>query len=290
VDVLPPPSAATRGQLLRLDGNGSSTSDDLYLNVRSSTGAYVWEQLVGQTELDVLSAAVATREVRLPGTLGGLQNWYDFAEVATYAAVPDLSGNNRTTDHRYGTLDPAPTTDPVLFGDKRFARFDGASNRALVATSAVSGTGLTVMLVGRVAPGASSIGRLFALTDNKGPDFSRVASCIVYHSAASTLTSYRNAPLTSSSVTDGAPFVLLVTYDGVLNRHQLTEAGGTAGAASTGRFGIVDVVIGGGKQLAGVVGTYALACDVAEIAIWNRRLPDADLSALSTYARRRWAL
>lgn len=290
VDVLPAAGVTNRGQLLRVSGTDTTTADKLYLCVQSSAGTYAWVQMIGQVELDAVSAGIVTRERRLPGTLHGLQNWYDLSEATSYAAVPDLSGNNRITDHRYGNLDPQATTDPAFFGNKRFARFDGANNRALVATSAISGSGLTVMFVGRVAVGAGNISRLFALTDNKGPDFSRAASCIAYHSAANTLTSYRNALLTSSSMTDGMPFALLVTYDGAVNRHQLTEASGSAGVASAGTFGVADLVMGGGKQLANVIGNYALACDVVEVAVWDRALPAADLAALGTYARRRWAL
>lgn len=289
VEVLPAAGSANRGQLLRVAGPGT-TADKLYLSIQSAPGTFSWMQLIGQAELDAVSAAIVTRERRLPGQIYGLQNWYDLSESPNYAAVPDLSGNNRTTDHRYGNIDPEPVTDPALFGGKRFARFDGTNNRALVAGSADSGTGLTVMFVGRVAPGAGSIGRLFALTDNKGPDFSRPASCIVYHAAANTLTSYRNALLTSSSVTDGLPFALLVTYDGAVNRHQVTEGTLSGGVASTGSFAIVDLVIAGGKQLTNVIGSYALACDVVEVAVWNRALPASDLAALGTYARRRWAL
>lgn len=289
VAALPPPAAATRGQLLRLNGSGDR-SDQLYLGIRSPDGTYAWEQLIGRTEFDVAEAAIAVRELRLPATLHGLQNWYDLSQTADYAAVPDLSGNARTTDHRYGNLDPEPRTDPNLFGGRRFARFDGANNRALVASTAVTGARLTVMVVGRVHPGAGGVGRLFALTDNKGPDFSRPSSALVYHSAANTLTSYRNALLTSSSVTDGTPFVLLVTYDGAVNRHQTSEAGASGGAASTGNFAAVDLIVGGGKQLANVIGAYSLACDIAEVAVWDRALSADDLAALVTYARRRWAL
>ena len=289
VDVLPAPRSSNRGQLLRVRG-GATTADTLHLCVQSGADTFSWVQLVSGLDVDALSIAIVARQRRLPGMLAGLQNWYDLSEAKTYAAVPDLSGNGRTTDHRYGNLDPAPATDAALFGGKRFARFDGGVNRALVAPSALSGTGLTVMVVGRVASGAGKTGRLFAVTDNKGPDFSRSACCLVYHSATDVLTSYRNAALTSSSITDGTAFALFVTYDGQVNRHQVTEGSESVGVASVGAFGAVDLVIGGGKQVAGVVGAYSLACDVVEVAVWNRRLPQADLAALGTYARQWWAL
>lgn len=289
VDTLPAPSSSNRGQLLRVQGD-ATTSDSLHLCVQSAADAFAWVQIVNRLDIDPLSIAIVARERRLPGALAGLQNWYDLSEATSYSAIPDLSGNGRITDHRYGNLDPVPANDAALFGGRRFARFDGGSNRALVAPSALSGTGLTVMVVGRIAPGASRTGRLFAVTDNKGPDFSRPASCLVYHSAADVLTSYRNAVLTSSAITDGTPFALLVTYDGEVNRHQVTEGSESAGVASVGTFGAVDLVIGGGKQLANVVGAYSLACDVVEVAVWNRRLPQSDLAALGTYARRWWTL
>ena len=75
-----------------------------------------------------------------------------------------------------------------------------------------------------------------------------------------------------------------------MNRHHITEATGSGGVSSAGTFGMADLVIGGGKQLANAIGIYALACDVVEVAVWNRPLPAADLAALGTYARRRWAL
>ena len=289
VDVLPAPSAANRGQLLRVRG-GATTADTLHLCVQSAADTFSWAQLLSDRDLDAIAVAITARDRRLPGTLAGLQNWYDLGEAETYSAVPDLSGNGRTTDHRYGNLDPVPATDAALFGGSRFARFDGGVNRALVASSALTGTGLTVMVVGRVAPGASKTGRLFAVTDNKGPDFSRAASCLVYHSATDVLTSYRNAALTSSSLTDGTAFALFVTFDGQVNRHQVTEGIESVGVASVGIFAAVDLVIGGGKQTAGVVGAYSLACDVVEVAVWNRRLPQSDLAALGTYARQWWAL
>jgi hypothetical protein len=289
VDVLPPPTSSIRGQLLRVRG-GATTADSLHLCIQSTADTFSWIQLMSGLDVDALSLAIVVRERRLPGMLAGLQNWYDLSEAKTYSAVPDLSGNGRATDHRYGNLDPVAATDPASFGGKRFARFDGRANRALVAPSALSGTGLTVMFVGRVALGASNTGRLFAVTDNNGPDFSRAASCLVYHSAADVLTSYRNAALTSSSLADGTPFALLVTYDGQVNRHQVTEGSESGGVASVGAFGAVDLVIGGGKQIADVVGAYSLACDVVEVAVWNRRLAQADLVALGTYARRWWNL
>ncbi len=290
VNALPTPSPAYRGQLLRLTSAPASTGDRLYECVQAPGGAYTWVQLITQSELDVVSAAISTRERRLPGTLYGLQNWYDLSEASKYSAVSDLSGKGRTTDHRYGTLDPEPATNPSVFGGSRFAHFDGGANRALVASSAVSGTGLTVMWVGRVEVAAGGVGRLFALTNNKSTDFNNSASCLVYHSAANTLTSYRLATLTSSSITDGVPFALFVTYDGVLNRHQLTNGAPSAGVPSTGTLGAVDLVIGGGKQLVSTVGAFTLACDVVEVAVWDRALPAADLDALGLYARRRWAL
>lgn len=289
VDALPAPSLSNQGQLLRVRRT-ATTAESLHLCVQSGVDEYSWLELVTRLDLNALLGAIMARERRLPGALAGLQNWYDLSEAKTYSAVPDLSENGRTTDHRYGNLDPVPATDAALFGGKRFARFDGGANRALVAPSALAGTGLTVMVVGRVAPGASRIGRLFALTDNNGPDFSRVASCLVYHSATDVLTSYRNAALTSSAITDGTPFALLVTYDGQMNRHQVTEGSESTGVASVGTFGTVDLIIGGGKQLVDVVGAYTLACDVVEVAVWNRGLPQADLAALGTYARRWWSL
>jgi len=288
VTALPAAAPAYRGQLLRL--TGVPAGDQLYECMQLPGGSYAWVQVITRSELDVISVAISTRERRLPGTLYGLQNWYDLSEAENYSAVPDLSGKGRTTDHRYGTVDPEPMTNPSVFGGSRYAHFDGGANRALVASSAVSGTGLTVMWVGRVEVGAGGVGRLFALTSNKGPDFGNSGSCLEYHSAVNTVTSYRFATLTSSSITDGAPFAFFVTYDGGLNKHQVTEGAQSAGMPSSGKFGAIDLVIGGGKQLANIVGAFALACDVVEVAVWDRPLPAADLGALGLYARRRWAL
>lgn len=290
VAVLPDPGGANRGQLLRLAG-AEGAADTLWASLRGAGGVDAWAQLgpaPGEGGPDALDLVV--RERRLPGLLHGLQNWYDLSAAPDYGAVPDLSGRGRVTSARYGSRDPVPATDPFLFGGQRFARFDGGLNRALVAPTAVSGSVLTVMVVGRVAPGAGALGRLFCLTAGSGPDFAGSGSCLVYHSAAGLLTSYRAASLTTSEVTGGRPFALVVTYDGSVNRHQVTEGDPSPGVPSLGGMEATELVMGAGKQLADVIGIYALACDLVEVAVWDRLLPPVDLAALGTYARRRWAL
>lgn len=70
----------------------------------------------------------------------------------------------------------------------------------------------------------------------------------------------------------------------------MTEGPESGDVASAGVFAGVDLVLGGGKQLADAVGAYALACDLVEVAVWSRRLSPSDVTALGTYARRWWAL
>jgi hypothetical protein len=223
-----------------------------------------------------------------PAALSGLAVWFDASQLAGATGSNVSPWPNLAAGGPAGTMVTNPGNDilPIVstntLNGKKLVRF--YNNQARMR---VTGTGVTLdwtlAYVARMVPAGINVGRIvngIYAPNNILWGFWNGFQDVAYDQGFMT-------PNTQTSVT---------------TNWKLYSADGAAGSPSTSRLLSNGVVLGSTTTSQGWGGTFAISgydpsstaetcdCEIAEVLLWNRKLPDVDRQAAEGYLREKWAI
>jgi hypothetical protein len=227
-----------------------------------------------------------------PANIDSLVLWLDASDSTTIthasqrvSSWADKSGGGRNAAN-VGS-DTQPQLQYNIQNGKPALYFSAARGDKLTrdGMSGLVSAKLTFFAVVALNSGSASFGRVFAITDGGGADFSAVPrGCIILRSGTSEgFAAYRVSQLSTLSVTYDQMAVITSKFDGTNHTIYRNGTGGTP-AGSVGEFNPTQYAIGVAISASGSFQGY-----VCELIWYKGSLSDVDRLAVEAYLKAKWA-